>query len=79
MREWPPANLPGGRKAAAEHTMLRYLMNVEIVGAPLTKDEAWTRCKDDVPGAYPEAFKKAWKRLPPELKRGRGEHGPKVH
>lgn len=79
MRMWPPQSSHAAKTAAAEHAIVEHLRKLMRPEAPLTKPEAKARCLDEVPGAYPEAFEKAWKKLPPERKRGRGKHGPRAH
>jgi hypothetical protein len=72
---WP------GRKrktAAAFRAILQHLRKISTPQAPLTQSEAKQRCMAEVPGAYAEAFKKAWANLEPAYKRGRGKHGPRA-
>jgi hypothetical protein len=77
-REQPQRPSQGLKKRTAERAILQRLMEIMVPDAPLIKSEAWDRCEKEVPGAYLEAFKKAWKLLPSERKRGRGKHGPRA-
>jgi hypothetical protein len=76
VRVWPARNT---KTAAVPAAILRHLREIMIPEAPLTKSEAQRRCMTEVPNAYPAAFKKAWMRLEPFLKRGRGKHGSRAH
>ena len=74
LRAWPARNT---KTAAVSGAILRHLRKIMTPEAPLTKLEAKGRCLAEVPNAYPEAFKKAWAKLEPSYKRGRGKHGPR--
>ena len=63
---------PGIVKFAPILHRLQEIMKPE---APLTKAEAWERCLAEVPRAYPAGLEKAWAKLDPSCKRGRGKHG----
>ena len=76
IHSWPARNT---KIAAVTGAILRHLRKIMIPEAPLTKPEAQRRCMAEVSNAYPEAFKKAWEKLDPSCKRGRGKHGPRVH
>lgn len=76
IRVWPARNT---KTAAVCGAILRHLQVIMTPEAPLTRDEAQQRCMAEVPNAYAEAFKKAWEKLDPSCKRGRGKHGPRVH
>jgi hypothetical protein len=56
-----------------------YVEEISTPEAPLTKAEARERCLREVPGARPRAFERAWARVDPARKRGRGKHGPPRH
>lgn len=73
---WPARNR---KTVAASAAILDHLRRIMSVEAPLTKPEAERRCMEEVPNAYPEAFKRAWAELDPSLKRGRGKHGSRAH
>jgi hypothetical protein len=76
IRAWPERRK---KTAAVDGAILRHLRQISTPEAPLTKDQAWKRCRDEVPNAYPAAFERAWLRLDPALKRGRGKHGIRTH
>jgi len=78
MRAWPPRAGRVVKTAAAELAILEHLQRVMPPEAPLTKETAWARCQKEVRGAYKEAFERAWKRLPADRKRARGQHGPRA-
>jgi hypothetical protein len=71
---WPARNL---KPASVSTAILHRLQEIMKPEAPLTKGEAWERCLAEVPRAYPAAFEKAWAKLDPSCKRGRGKHGRK--
>lgn len=71
---WPARNL---KSASVSTAILHRLQEIMKNGAPLTKAQAWERCLAEVPRAYPAAFEKAWAKLDPSCKRGRGKHGRK--
>jgi len=76
VRAWPARNT---KTAPVSVAILRYLREIMALEAPLTKLEAQRRCLAEVPNAYLGAFKKAWAKLEPSRKRGRGKHGPRGH
>jgi hypothetical protein len=76
IRAWPELSR---KTAAVAGAILRHLNEISTLERPLTKPEARDRCLAEVPNAYPEAFKRAWARLDPSRKRGRGKHGPRAH
>jgi hypothetical protein len=76
IRIWP-ARIT--KTIAVSGAILHHLHGITSPEAPLTKPEAKQRCIDEVPNAYPEAFKKAWAELESTFKRGRGKHGPRMH
>jgi hypothetical protein len=72
MSAWPARDLKPAPVSTAILDRLQEIMKPE---APLTKVEARERCLTEVPKAYPAAFEKAWAKLDPSCKRGRGKHG----
>jgi hypothetical protein len=76
IRAWPERRK---KTAAVDGAILRHLRQISTPEAPLTKDQAWKRCRDEVPNAYPAAFERAWLRLDPALKLRRGKHGIRTH
>lgn len=72
MSAWPARNL---KPASVSNAILRRLQEIMKPEAALAKLEARKRCLAEVPNAYPAAFEKAWARLDPSCKRGRGKHG----
>ncbi len=75
MKTWPPATAPQKKSARVRGEILRHLSRIMPPDAPLTKEKAKTRCLGEVPGAYPEAFERAWQDFPMERKRRIGQHG----
>jgi hypothetical protein len=75
-RIWPSR---GRKTSAATKAILCHLRKISTEEHPLTKAVALDRCLAEVPGAYPEAFRRAWRSLEPTQKRHRGQHGPRVH
>jgi hypothetical protein len=73
IRAWPERLR---KTAAVAVAILRHLNEISTPERPLTRPEARDRCLAEVANAYPEAFKRAWARLDPSRKRGRGKHGP---
>jgi len=71
---WPARKL---KPASVSNAILHRLQEIMKPEAPLTKAEAWGRCLAEVPKAYPAGFEKAWAKLDPSCKRGRGKHGRK--
>jgi len=69
---WPARKL---KPASVSTAILHRLQEIMKPEAPLTKAEAWGRCLAEVPKAYPAGFEKAWAKLDPSCKRGRGKHG----
>jgi hypothetical protein len=61
----------------AEHLIGERLLEI-TAARQLTKQQAMDTC-NDVKGYYRSAFERAWRKLPPERKVGRGKHGPRVH
>ena len=72
MSAWPARTL---KPASVSNAILRRLHEIMKPEAPLPKPEARKRCLAEVPNAYPAAFEKAWAKLDPSCKRGRGKHG----
>lgn len=79
IREWPPEARRVKDDTTVIHAISSHLMKIMIPGDLLTKDRAWERCWDEIPGATRGRFEVAWKRLPPGRKRGRGKHGRRAH
>jgi hypothetical protein len=76
LRLWPE----WVRRTVALTAAIRgYVEEISTPEAPLTKAEARERCLKEVPGARPRAFEKAWARVDPARKRGRGKHGSPRH
>jgi hypothetical protein len=71
---WPARKL---KPASVSTAILHRLQEIMTPEAPLTKAEARQRCLAEVPKAYPAAFEKAWAKLDPSCKRGRGKHSRK--
>ena len=72
MALWPASRT---KTAAVSQAILRHLEQIMNPPAALTKDEARNRCRAAVQNYYPQGFETAWRRLNPDLKRRRGQHG----
>ena len=76
IRCWPELTR---KTVAVAVAVLEHLRRISTPEAPLMRAHARQRCLEEVPNAYPAAFKRAWKQLEPARKRGVGKHGPRAH
>ena len=76
VRAWPARSV---KTLNVSNAILDHLHQIMRTDPPLTKPDARGLCLAAVKDAYPAAFDKAWVKLDPSLKRGRGKHGPRAH